>query len=61
MSERNRVKLRMVHEDGTEFSTWDGATLGDNYTDPLGSYSFTVTPPRARVRPGPAWLAQCGR
>jgi len=49
MSERNRVKLRMVHEDGTEFSTWDGATLGDNYTDPLGSYSFTVTPPRARV------------
>lgn len=49
MSERNRAKLRLVFEDGTEFSTWDNATIRESYTDPLGSYSFTVTPPRVRI------------
>lgn len=49
MSERNRVRLRLVFEDGTEFSTWDDASIRENYTDPLGDYSFTVTPPRARI------------
>jgi len=39
-----RVELRF--ESGDPITAWESFTLRDNYTDPIGSFSFTVKPPK---------------
>lgn len=40
------VELRFAS--GAPITVWDSFTLRDNYTDPLGSFSFSVSPPKAK-------------
>lgn len=42
--------LSVRFSDGTDCTAWTKATLRESFTDPLGSYSITVEPPRAEIQ-----------
>ena len=49
MSEKNRGVVTLQFSDGSVINSWEGFTLRDTYTDPLGSFSFTFRPPRSQI------------
>jgi prophage tail gpP-like protein len=44
--------------DGTQILAWESLSIRDEYTDPLGSMSFTVAPPRHRIHDYAALLVK---
>jgi prophage tail gpP-like protein len=49
MSEANRGVIQLTFRDGSEMHSWESFQLRDSYTDPLGSFSFTVRPTRVEL------------
>lgn len=46
MTERAHATVELRFDDGDKISAWESFTLRDSYVDPLGSFEFTVSPPK---------------
>lgn len=49
MSERNRAVVELEFQDGTVLRNFERFSLRDNFTDPLGDFSFTLRPTAASL------------
>src|SRR5262245_35598889 len=49
MSSRNHANVSLRFLDGSVISAWESFSLRENYLDPLGEYTLTARPPRAKI------------